>query len=149
MLSQFLSYSIQKYEIWDYTQIFSFFLWKLSGKEFPLWQSGNKSNWYTWGCRFDPWPLSVGGGSGVAMSCGIGQRCGSEPALLWLWHRPATIAPIQPQVWELPYAVSAALKKAHTHKKKKERERLFLSFSHLESGEWEPRWVTSLSLIGI
>ena len=29
----------------------------------------------------------------------------------WLWYRPATIAPIQPLAWELPYAVGAALKR--------------------------------------
>ena len=26
-------------------------------------------------------------------SCGIGHRCGSDPILLWLWHRPAAAAP--------------------------------------------------------
>ena len=31
--------------------------------------------------------------------------------LLWLWHRPAAVAPIQPLVWELPCATSAALKR--------------------------------------
>ena len=33
-----------------------------------------------------------------------------DPALLWLWHRPAAIALIQLLAWEPPYAVSAALK---------------------------------------
>ena len=27
-----------------------------------------------------------------------------DPALLWLWCRPAAIAPIQPLAWEPPYA---------------------------------------------
>ena len=27
------------------------------------------------------------------MSCGVGCRCGSDPALLWLWFRPVAIAP--------------------------------------------------------
>ena len=36
---------------------------------------------------------------------------------MWLWRRPAAIAPIQPLAWEPPYATSAALKK-HTHKKR-------------------------------
>jgi len=45
------------------------------------------------------------------MSCGIGCRCGSDPAWLWLWHRLAAEAPIQPLVWELPYAAGAALKR--------------------------------------
>ena len=29
-------------------------------RRFPLWLSGNEPNWYPWGCRFDPWPRSVG-----------------------------------------------------------------------------------------
>ena len=28
-------------------------------------------------------------GSGIAMICGVGCRCGSDPALLWLWCRAA------------------------------------------------------------
>ena len=31
---------------------------------------------------FDPWPLSMGQGSGIAMSCGIGGRRGLDPVLL-------------------------------------------------------------------
>ena len=34
--------------------------------------------------------------SGVALSCGVGWGCGSDPALLWLWHRPAATGPIRP-----------------------------------------------------
>ena len=41
---------------------------------------------------FYPWPCSVGQGSGVAMSCGVGQRGGSDLALLWLRCRPAAVA---------------------------------------------------------
>ena len=44
-------------------------------------------------------------------SCGAGCRHGSNPELLWLWCRPAAVAPIRPLAWELPYAVSAALKR--------------------------------------
>ena len=33
-------------------------------------------------------------GSGVAMSCGVGCRCGLDPLLLWLWHRLVATAPI-------------------------------------------------------
>ena len=33
-----------------------------------------------------------------------------DPALLWLWHRLAAIALIQPLSWELPYATGATLK---------------------------------------
>ena len=45
------------------------------------------------------------------MICGVGRRHGSDPALLWLWCRPAVAAPVQPLAWELPYAAGAALKK--------------------------------------
>ena len=53
------------------------------------------------------------------MHCGIGCRCGSNLALLWLWSRPAAVAPIQPLAWEPPCAVGAALKK--TGKKKSDQ----------------------------
>ena len=36
--------------------------------------------------------LAVGRGSGVAVSCGVGHRRGSDPAFLWLWRRPAAAA---------------------------------------------------------
>ena len=36
------------------------------------------------------------------MSGGIGCRHGSDPMLLWLWHRLAAVAPTQPLAWELP-----------------------------------------------
>ena len=39
-----------------------------------------------------------------------------DPALLWLWCRPAATAPIQPLDWKLPYAAGAALE---SKKKKK------------------------------
>ena len=47
-------------------------------------------------------------------------RCRSQicldPALLWLWHRPAAVAPVRPLAWESPYVAGVALKR----KKKKE-----------------------------
>ena len=48
------------------------------------------------------------------MSCGIGHRCGLDPALLWLWCRLAAVAPNGPLAWELPYATPAALKNKET-----------------------------------
>ena len=45
------------------------------------------------------------------MSCGVGCRHGSDPSLLWLWHRLAATASIQPLAWEPPYAMGAALEK--------------------------------------
>ena len=52
----------------------------------------------------------MGWGSGIAMSCGVGCRCGSDPELLWLWHRPAATAPIGPLAWEPPCAMGVAPK---------------------------------------
>ena len=51
------------------------------------------------------------------MSCGVGRRYGSDPALLWLWRRPAATAPTGPLVWEPPYAVGVALKRTKRQKK--------------------------------
>ena len=44
------------------------------------------------------------------MSCGVGHRHGPDPTLLWLWNRPAAIAPIRSLAWELPCAAGMALK---------------------------------------
>ena len=64
------------------------------------------------------------------MSCGVGYRRGSDPALLWLWRGPVATAPIRPLAWEPPYAAGAAQEIATTTtttkrqktKKKKERK---------------------------
>ena len=45
------------------------------------------------------------------MSWGIGHRHDPHPALLWLWCRPGTVAPIRLLAWELAYALDATLKK--------------------------------------
>ena len=45
------------------------------------------------------------------MSCGVGCRCSSDPAWLWLWHSLVATAPIQPLTWEHPYTVGMALKR--------------------------------------
>ena len=55
------------------------------------------------------------------MSCGVGRRCGLDSKLLWLWCRPAAVAPIKPLAWEPPYASGAALKKK---KEKTEKQKL-------------------------
>ena len=53
------------------------------------------------------------------MSCGVGCRRGSDPALLWLWCRLAATALIGPLAWEPPHATRAALETAKRQKKKK------------------------------
>ena len=70
------------------------------------------------------------------MSCGVGCRRGSDPALLWLWRRPVATAPIRPLAWEPPYAAGAAqeiatttTKKRQKTKKKKKKKRVQRSMS--------------------
>ena len=71
------------------------------------------------------------------MSCGVGRRRGSDPALLWLWCRPMAIALVGPLAWEPPYAVEAALEKKKRQKKKTKKKKfkrmlsLCWSFYHL------------------
>ena len=77
--------------------------------------------WSLRGCRLDPWPCSVGEGFGVAMSCGVGRRCGLDLALLWLCCRLAAAAPIGPLAWEPPYAAGPQKEKK---KKRRRRRRL-------------------------
>ena len=67
--------------------------------------------------RFDPWPHSVGQGSGAAVSCGVGRKRIWNPTLLWLWYRPAAMAPIWPLAWEFPYDVNVVLKRRKEKRK--------------------------------
>ena len=60
-------------------------------------------------------------GSDIALSCGVGCRCSSDPALLWFWRRPAATALIGPLAWEPPYATGAALEKAKRQDKTKQK----------------------------
>ena len=50
------------------------------------------------------------------MSCGVGCRCGLDPALLWLWCRLVATASTRPLAWEPPHAMGAALEKAKRQK---------------------------------
>ena len=43
---------------------------------------------------------------------------GLNAVLLWLWRRPAAIAPIGPLAWEPPHASCSALKRPKKRKKK-------------------------------
>ena len=63
-------------------------------------------------------PGSVGYGFGIAVSRGVGPRCGLDLALLWLWCRLEAVSSIQPLAWELPYAAGADLKRQKDKKKK-------------------------------
>ena len=63
------------------------------------------------------------------MSCGVGGRCGLDPALLWLWCRPAAAALIQPLTWEPLCAVGTALNK---RQKQNWRKNKMKKTSHLK-----------------
>ena len=56
------------------------------------------------------------------MSCGVGRRRGSGPAMLWLWHRLVATALIGPLAWEPPYAMDVALEKTKRQKKKERKK---------------------------
>ena len=43
--------------------------------------------------------------------------------LLWLWCRPAAVAPIRTLAWELPYASGVALQRKRKKKKEEEEEK--------------------------
>ena len=81
----------------------------------------------------------------VAVSCGVGHRRGLDLALLWLWCRLVTTAPIRPPAWEPPYATDTALEKTKRQKKKKEKKKInsFLQkcqdFKHIRKGIYASR----------
>ena len=50
----------------------------------------------------------------LVLLSGLGiWRCGSDPMLLWLWHRPAAVAPIGPLAWELSCLLFSATPAAY------------------------------------
>ena len=62
-------------------------------------------------------------GSGIAVSCWVGHRHSSDPALLWLWCRLAAAALIQPLAWEPPCATGVALKMKEREEGRKKRKK--------------------------
>ena len=51
------------------------------------------------------------------VNCGVGRKCDLDPAWLWLWCRPAAVAPLGPLAWEPPCAAGEA--QGHSKKTKK------------------------------
>ena len=76
--------------------------------EFLFWLSGNEP--VSMRMRVQSLALLSGLRIHVAVSCGVGRRCGSDPTLLWLCCRPEAAASMRPLAWELPYAAPVALK---------------------------------------
>ena len=62
------------------------------------------------------------------MSCGVGHRQGLDLVLMWMWHRLAAVAPIQPLAWEPPHAAGVALKR-----KKKNPQNKTKTYSEIPS----------------
>ena len=60
------------------------------------------------------------------MSCGVGCRRVSDPALLWLWCTPAARAPIRSLAWEPPWAAGSGPRKGKKTEKKKKTKTEFL-----------------------
>ena len=73
------------------------------------------------------------------MSYDVGHRRGSDPVLLWPWCRPTAAAPIQPLVWEPPYATSAALKRRKRKEERKEERNRLSEGQPLAQGHIAPK----------
>ena len=83
------------------------------------------------------------------MSYGVACRLGSDPMLLWLWHRLAAKAPLRPLAWEPPYATGVALEKGK--KKKTNVGSYLLQFRRFVIFDFHKRNIVmflSVSLVG-
>ena len=61
------------------------------------------------------------------------RSCILDPSLLWLWHRLAAVAPIQPLAWGLPYATGVALKRGKKEIETEKRNNEFRKKSSMSS----------------
>ena len=74
----------------------------------------------------------------IAVSCGVGRRCGLDLALLWLWYRLAAAAPIRPLAGESPYVAGMAIKEK---KKKRFAEKFCWGWRRQSvEGSLQPEW---------
>ena len=69
------------------------------------------------------------------MSCGTGHRQGSDLTLLWLWCRPAAIAPIRPLAWKPQCAVGTAIKRPKQGEKRKTQEQFVRANPRRRAGD--------------
>ena len=79
------------------------------------------------------------------MSCGVGHRHGSDPALLWPWCRPAAMAPVGPPSLRTSMCWRCSPKKI---KKKKRRKETFnwLCIFHRLAFKFLP-WCTRVFIV--
>ena len=92
-------------------------------------------------------PHSVDKGSSIAMSSDVDRRLGLDPALLWMWHRLAAVAPILPLGWEFPYAMGVT-QKDKKKKKKSVEKYIYFCVIYIEalvsvSSGWDIRKIES------
>ena len=79
-----------------------------------------------------------------AMSCSIGHRCGLDPALLWLWHKSAAVAPIRPLT---SLCCGCSLKKTKKKKKDIQCNKLFYVYHWNLKCSWLLGFVTSSKMV--
>ena len=69
-----------------------------------------------------PGPAHWVKGSGIALSCGVGRRPGSDLRLLWTWHKLAATAPMRP-----PSLGTSICHRCSPRKTKKKKKMLVMS----------------------
>ena len=62
------------------------------------------------------------------MNCGVRCRHSSDPTLLWLWCKPATLALIGSLGWELPYVTNVPSPQKEKKKEKEEKIYKIMTF---------------------
>ena len=95
------------------------------------------------------WPGVPCGGTAETNPTRNHEVAGSDPALLWLWRRPAATAPIGPLAWEPPCAAGAAQEIAKTTttttKDKKKKKVLKITVTVLKMDSKKQGWIQETS----
>ena len=68
----------------------------------------------------------MGIGSASSVTCGVGHRRGSDPELLWPWHRLEATAPTGPLGLGTSICHGRGSKKRERQKERKERNALII-----------------------